>query len=39
MRRFWRADHRWRWGYTVLGGGILVLLVIQAVGDIAALIS
>ncbi len=39
MRRFWRADHRWRWGYTVLGGGILVLLAIQAVGDIAALIS
>lgn len=38
MRRFWRADHRWRWAYTVLGGGILVLLAVQAVGDIAALI-
>jgi len=38
MRRFWRANHRWRWGYTVLGGGILVLLAIQAVGDIAALL-
>ena len=38
MRRFWRANHRGRWGYTVLGGGILVLLVIQAVGDIAALV-
>jgi hypothetical protein len=38
MRRFWRADHRWRWGYTVLGGGILILLAIQAVGDIAALV-
>lgn len=38
MRRFWRANHRWRWGYTVLGGGILILLVIQAVGDVAALI-
>ena len=38
MRRFWRANHRWRWGYTVLGGGILVLLVVQAVGDVAALI-
>jgi len=38
MRRFWRADHRWRWGYTVLGGGILVLLLVQAVGDVAALL-
>jgi len=38
MRRFWRANHRWRWGYTVLGGGILVLLIVQAVGDVAALL-
>ncbi len=38
MRRFWAADHRWRWGYTVVGGGILVLLVAQAVGDVAALL-
>jgi len=38
MRRFWRANHRFRWAYTVLGGGILVLLAIQAVGDIAALL-
>ena len=38
MRRFWRVNHRWRWGYTVLGGGILVLLLIQAVGDVAALL-
>jgi hypothetical protein len=37
MRRFWRANHKWRWGYTVLGGGILVLLAVQAVGDVAAL--
>ncbi len=38
MRRFWRASHRWRWSYTVLGAGILVLLVVQAVGDVAALL-
>jgi hypothetical protein len=38
MRRFWAANHRWRWGYTVVGGGILVLLVAQAVGDVAALL-
>ena len=39
MRRFWAANHRWRWGYTVVGGGILVLLAVQAVGDVAALVS
>ncbi len=38
MRRFWAADHRWRWGYTLVGGGILLLLLVQAVGDIAALL-
>jgi len=38
MRRFWAAGHRWRWGYTVVGGGILVLLAVQAVGDVAALV-
>lgn len=38
MRRFWAADHRMRWGYTLIGGAILVLLVVQAVGDVAALV-
>ena len=38
MRRFWAASHRWRWAYTLLGGGILVLLAVQAVGDVAALV-
>ncbi|MGH9280187.1 MAG: hypothetical protein ACRD12_19065 [Acidimicrobiales bacterium] len=38
MRRFWAASHRWRWGYTVIGGGIIVLLVVQAVLDIADLL-
>ncbi len=38
MRRFWRANHRLRWAYTIIGGGILVLLLIQAVGDIADLL-
>jgi hypothetical protein len=37
MRRFWAADHRWRWPYTVIGGGILVLLLVQAVVDVASL--
>ena len=38
MRRFWAANHRMRWAYTVIGGGILVLLAVQAVGDVAALL-
>lgn len=38
MRRFWAAGHRWRWGYTAVGGGVLVLLAVQAVGDVAALV-
>jgi len=38
MRRFWRAGHRFRWHYTVLGGSILVLLLVSAVRDVAALL-
>ncbi len=37
MRRFWRADHRLRWGYTVIGGAILVLLAVGAVQDVVSL--
>jgi hypothetical protein len=37
IRRFFAADHRWRWRYSALGGSILVLLVVQAVIDIADL--
>lgn len=38
MRRFWRAGHRFRWHYTVLGGSILALLLVLAVRDLAALL-
>jgi len=38
MRRFWRAGHRFRWYYTVIGGTILVLLVVSGVKDIASLL-
>ncbi len=38
MRRFWAASHRWRWAYTAVGGGILVLLVVQAVADVVSLV-
>jgi hypothetical protein len=37
-RRFFAADHKWRWGYLTIGGAIFVLLIVQAVVDIAALI-
>jgi len=39
LRRFWSATHRLRWGYAVVGGGVLVLLVVQAVDDIASLVA
>ena len=36
-RRFFLADHRWRWAYAGIGGAILVLLAVQAVFDVAEL--
>jgi hypothetical protein len=38
-RRLFAADHRWRWAYVGLGGGVFVLLIVQAVIDIAALVG
>lgn len=37
IRRFFAAHHRWRWRYTSIGGGILGLLLVQSVSDIAEL--
>ena len=34
IRRFWRADHRWKIPITVLNGGIIVLLSILVVNDL-----
>lgn len=28
MRRFWAADHRFRWAYTIVGTAVIVLLVV-----------
>jgi hypothetical protein len=36
-RRFFAADHRWRWGYVAIGGTILALLIVQGVIDVAHL--
>lgn len=34
MRRFWRVDHRARWGYTAFGAVMLVFLLAMSVRDI-----
>lgn len=39
MRRFFAADHKWRWGYSAVGAGILVLLVVAAISDVAHLVG
>ncbi len=39
MRRFFGANHRWRWRYTAIGGTILAFLVVQAAIDIAQLLG
>jgi hypothetical protein len=38
-RRFFAADHKWRWGYAAIGGGIFVLLVFSAFYDIRTLLT
>lgn len=37
MRRFFAADHKYRWGYAAVGGAILVALVFAAVFDLRTL--
>lgn len=39
VRGFFAADHKWRWGYAWVGGGIFVLLTVQAVFDVRALLG
>lgn len=34
MRRFWRADHRARWGYTAFGAIMIVFLLVLVVRDV-----
>jgi hypothetical protein len=38
-RRFFAADHPWRWKYAAIGGGIFVLVVVQGVIDLVSLLS
>ena len=38
-RRFFAADHRWRWAYATIGSAIFVLLIVSAGFDIAHLVT
>ena len=39
IRRFWRADHRWKWPITALNSAVIALLSILLVADLAALLG
>jgi hypothetical protein len=39
MRRFFAADHRFRWKYAAIGSAVLVLLAVQAAVDVRDLLS
>lgn len=39
MRRFFAADHKYRWAYAGVGAAILVALAVAAVFDVATLLD
>ena len=39
IRRFWAADHRWRWAYTGLALTVIALLLVLMVQDLASLLG
>ncbi len=39
MRRFFASDHKWRWGYAVIGGSIFVMLIVMMGLDLGKLVS
>lgn len=39
MRRFFAAEHKWRWGYASVGIALVVLVAVQSVFDIAHLLG
>jgi hypothetical protein len=39
IRRFWAADHRWRWAYTALSLTVIALLIVLMVEDVTSLMS
>ena len=36
IRRFWAADHRWRWAYTALALTVISLLLVLMANDLAS---
>jgi hypothetical protein len=39
IRRFWRADHRWKWPITAMNATVIVLLVVLLVQDLGDLLG
>ncbi|HXH57743.1 hypothetical protein [Iamia sp.] len=39
IRRFWRADHPWRWAYTAISTTVIALLVVLIARDLAGLLN
>ena len=39
IRRFWAADHRWRWAYTAIALTVIALLLFLMVEDILDLVA
>lgn len=39
MRRFFASNHKWRWGYSIIGGTIFVMLIVMMGIDISHLFS
>lgn len=38
IRRFWLADHRWRWPITALYACVMALVTVLVIGDIVHLV-
>ena len=39
MRRFFAADHKYRWGYAAVGGAIFIALIVAGIFDISILLD
>jgi len=39
IRRFWVADHQWRWAMTLIYAAVMALVTALLVGDIVDLVS
>jgi hypothetical protein len=39
IRRFWRADHKYRWHYTALAGAIILAMLVLVTIDVTDLLT